>query len=101
GYDVRTGLVTPEGARRYGVVIDADGVIDAAATTALRDSMAKQRGPAPDFTFGPSIAELKARCREETGLEPPKDPVTSPIALAWFRRQGLTAPQPHRAPALN
>lgn len=99
-YDVRTGLVTPEGARDYGVVIDAEGTIDADATTALRSAMAAARGEVQPFTFGPDIAQLKANCLAETGLEPPKDPVTSPIALAYFRRNGLEPLVPHRAPAL-
>lgn len=98
-YDVRAGLVTPEGAKRYGVVIDGEGTVDGDATDRLRASLTAARGTAPNFDFGPSIAELKQRCRAETGLEPPVDPVTSPIALAWFRRQGIAPPQPSRTPA--
>ena len=43
--EVRRGLVTAEGARRYGVVLDGDGGVDAGATTALRDA-AKPRSAA-------------------------------------------------------
>lgn len=73
--DVKRGLVTAEGARRYGVVI-ADGAVDEAATKALRDEMAA--APKPDGLFDrgfTSIEELKARCKAETGFEPPKAPV--------------------------
>lgn len=92
-YDVRAGLVTPAGARRYGVVADASGAIDATATDALRAEMAGARGGSiPSFTFGPSIADLKAHCLAETGLNPPSDPPESPIARAWSRRQARLAP---------
>ncbi len=73
--EIRQGLVTSEGARAYGVVADADGVLDATATEALRATM---RGVANDdgiFDRGGTIDELRARCLAETGLEPPKQPV--------------------------
>jgi N-methylhydantoinase B len=69
--EVRRGLVTEEGARRYGVVVG-----DPAATEALRAEMRAAR-PAelPVFDMGPPIEELLARCEEETGLPAPKRPV--------------------------
>jgi N-methylhydantoinase B len=74
-FDVEAGLVTPEGARRYGVVIGADSKVDAAATTALRKQMARERGAKKVFDRGfESIEELKGRCKRETGLEPPQQP---------------------------
>jgi N-methylhydantoinase B len=74
-FDVEAGLVSVEGAKRYGVVIKADGSVDAAATDALRKSMAAKRGPKKIFDRGfDSIEELKARCKAETGLEPPSAP---------------------------
>jgi len=75
-FDVEAGLVTVKGARRYGVVIKADGSVDAAATTALRAEMAKKRGKKKIFDRGfESIEELKARCKAETGFDAPRAPV--------------------------
>jgi len=72
---VDAGLVSVEGARRYGVVIGADGRADEAASVALRAAMAKARGPVKLFDRGfESIAELKGRCLAETGLAPPQQP---------------------------
>jgi N-methylhydantoinase B len=74
-FDVEAGLVSVEGARRYGVVINADGALDAAATESLRKELAAQRGQKKLFDRGfDSIEELKARCKAETGLEPPAQP---------------------------
>ena len=74
-FDVVAGLVTADGARRYGVVVDADGNIDESATAALRQSMAAKRGPTKIFDRGfESIDELKSRCKAETGFEPPMQP---------------------------
>jgi N-methylhydantoinase B len=82
-FDVEAGLVTVEGARRYGVVIRADGTVDGAATTALRKEMATARGPAQLFDRGfETIEELKSRCKAETGLEPP----TAPQFTKWAKR---------------
>ena len=71
--EIRQGLVTVEGARRYGVVI-ADGAVDAATTAALRAEMARTRGDLPMFNTGPAIEMLRARCLAETGLQPPRQP---------------------------
>ena len=72
--DVEAGLVSLEGAREnYGVVITNDGV-DEAATASLRSDMAHNRPDISLFNFGGSIEELRARCLEETGLEPPQQP---------------------------
>ncbi|HEY2286468.1 MAG TPA: hydantoinase B/oxoprolinase family protein [Streptosporangiaceae bacterium] len=74
--EVRRGLVTAAGARRYGVVLAADGSADAPATGALRDELRAAR-PAelPVFDMGPALPELLARCEAETGLPAPKPPV--------------------------
>ena len=72
--DVIRGLVTSQGARRYGVVIDGDGKIDTAATEALREEMAASRGETGLFNFGGTIEEIKARALEETHLPPPESP---------------------------
>jgi N-methylhydantoinase B len=74
--DVRRGLVSAEGAKRYGVVLNIDLTVDERATKALRAKLSEERGQPKMFDRGfDSIAELKARCRKETGLEPPKDPI--------------------------
>ena len=72
--DVARGLVSVAGARRYGVVADAEGVLDTAATGALRARMAAERGSLPLFDRGGTLEELMARCKAETGLEPPAPP---------------------------
>lgn len=73
--EVEQGLVTVDGARRYGVVLK-DGQVDAAATEALRAKIRAER-PAPSgpFNFGPDIETLRANCLAETGLPAPKKPV--------------------------
>jgi N-methylhydantoinase B len=74
-FDVEAGLVTREGARRYGVVLKDDDTVDEAATVALRKKMAAERGPRKLFDRGfESIEELKSRCKAETGLEAPQQP---------------------------
>ncbi len=72
--DVDRGLVTAEGAKRYGVVIAADGSVDTAATENLRAELRDKRGEFGMFNFGGSIEEIKARCKAETHLEPPVPP---------------------------
>ena len=73
--DVRNGLVSIEGAKRYGVVLKSDMSIDATATEALRSKMASGRGDIHLFNFGGTIEELKSRCFAETGHQPPTKPV--------------------------
>jgi N-methylhydantoinase B len=74
-FDVKAGLVTQAGARRYGVVVNANGTVDGAATTSLRATMSKERGAVQLFDRGfKSIEELKSRCLAETGHAPPAAP---------------------------
>jgi N-methylhydantoinase B len=74
-FDVDAGLVSRDGARRYGVVIGANGDVDEPATRALRAEISARRGPVALFDRGfTSIEELKARCLAETGLAPPTQP---------------------------
>ena len=81
-FDVEAGLVTVDGAKRYGVVLDATGAVDADATTTLRTSLAKERGQVKLFDRGfESMDELKGRCLTETGLEPPVAPQFTKWAL--------------------
>ena len=85
--DVDRGLVTTTGALRYGVVLNDDVSVNEAETTALRKKMAAERPEIELFNRGGTIEELKARCKEETGLEPPK----TPVFLNWFRKGGVQA----------
>ncbi|MET0965704.1 MAG: hydantoinase B/oxoprolinase family protein, partial [Nakamurella sp.] len=74
--EVRRGLVSDQGARRYGVIVGSDNTLDPAATTALRDEIRSTRiGELPVFDMGPGLDQLLERCQEETGLPAPKAPV--------------------------
>ncbi|MEQ8346958.1 MAG: hydantoinase B/oxoprolinase family protein [Sneathiellaceae bacterium] len=87
GLDVKRGLVTAEGAKRYGVVCSDRGVVDEGATKVLREKIAGERGPVQLFDFGGTIEELKSRCKAETGFEPPKQPVFQ----TWFTKERALA----------
>jgi N-methylhydantoinase B len=66
--DVASGLVSREKAlSAYCVVIG-----DAEATAAERARQRAERGDAPAFDFGPSLAETLAACEAETGLPAPQ-----------------------------
>ncbi|HUZ84036.1 MAG TPA: hydantoinase B/oxoprolinase family protein, partial [Gaiellales bacterium] len=74
--EVRRGLVTADGARRSGVVVTAEGQVDASATAALRAELAAGRPERlPIFNMGPGLERILERCEEETGLPAPKPPV--------------------------
>ncbi len=75
GLDVARGLVTQTGARRYGVVCDSAGRVDEPATEELRSAMRAERPELAMFDKGGEIDVIKARCFEDTGLEPPQAPV--------------------------
>lgn len=72
--DVKRGLVSTNGAKRYGVVISEDLQIDQTATEQLRSDMSTQRGATELFNFGGTIEEIKARCEAETHLPAPSTP---------------------------
>jgi N-methylhydantoinase B len=72
--DVERGLVSVEGAQRYGVIIADDGSVDIAASTSLREKLIAKRGEPPMFDFGGTIEEIKARCEQETHLPAPASP---------------------------
>ncbi len=72
--EVRRGLVTVDGARRYGVVVRADGGLEEEATRALRQRMARERGNVALFDRGDEVEILRERCLAETGLPPPQPP---------------------------
>jgi N-methylhydantoinase B len=80
--EVRRGLVSPSGAARYGVVLQPDGAVDAAATAALRARMADERGAVRVFDRGDDVETLRHNCLSETGLPAPVAPIWSAAALA-------------------
>lgn len=75
GLEIRQGLITAEGAKRYGVVADTKGRIDHDATDRARTQLRENRAELPLFSFGPSIEELRKNSLKETGLDAPKQPV--------------------------
>ncbi len=75
--DVNRGIVSQEGAKRYGVVFGDDGAVDESATGKLRKKIIADRGEQGLFNFGGTIDEIKARSQEETHLPPPETPVFS------------------------
>ena len=83
--DAKRGIVTVEGAKRYGVVVGADFKLDEAATRDLRQRMAAERGETQLFDFGGTVEELKARCKADTHLDPP----TTPVFQKWMGRTEL------------
>ena len=72
--DVDRGLVTSDGARRYGVVIAADGTVDADSTAALRAQLEGARTDIPLFNRGGTVEELRSRCEAETNMPAPVAP---------------------------
>ncbi|HHI88869.1 MAG TPA: hydantoinase B/oxoprolinase family protein, partial [Hellea balneolensis] len=72
--EVKRGLVTRKGAKRYGVVIAKDGSVDKKATEELRRKMAP--GICKEiFNYGPDLKTLRKNCKKETGLKAPRQPV--------------------------
>ncbi len=80
--EIAQGLITAKGARDYGVVASSDGVLDAAATEALRAHMRNSRPELGIFNYGPGIDALRANCKAETGLDAPVQPVWTAQKLA-------------------
>ncbi len=80
--EIVQGLVRPEGARAYGVVVDMAGAVDTAATEKLRADMRTARGPLALFNAGPGIETLRANCTAETGLPAPVQPVWKHLEAA-------------------
>jgi 5-oxoprolinase (ATP-hydrolysing) len=93
-------LVTIDGAaRNYGVVVrSSDYTVDERATKELREKMRLEKRVKPEedmsINRGGTISELMAKCKEETGLEPPrpqweKNPygphVGIPYVKQWYK----------------
>ena len=86
--DVERGLVSKEGALRYGVVIKSDSTVNEKATQGLRSKLIGERGEVKLFDRGfDTIEELKARCFEETGINPPKQPTFPRHIMEFLRRE--------------
>jgi N-methylhydantoinase B len=72
--ELEQGLVTVEGALRYGVVL-VDHLVDTVATEALRTKIrADGQAKLSLFDFGPDLDTLRANCLAETGLPAPTRP---------------------------
>jgi N-methylhydantoinase B len=82
GKEIVQGLVTVEGAKAYGVIVNANGVVDADATETLRSRLRQERGELPLFNYGPGIETLRANCEAETGLKAPVQPVWTTLEAA-------------------
>ena len=72
--DVARRLVSPEGAKRYGVVINTDGTVDSGATQTLRAELKAAAGEPSLFNFGGDLEEIRDRCEQETHLPAPVKP---------------------------
>ena len=113
--EVRRGLVSAEGARRYGVVVDDDGALDAAATDALRAEIWPRPGRrAAGVRHGPgacrncwSGARRRPGCRRRrprSGHDAPARPSPRSAAGSAGAAAGVDAGRPdagvlHRAAA--
>ncbi len=94
--DVERGLVSEEGARRYGVVINSDSTVNEKATEELRSKSISERGEVKLFDRGfDTIEELKDRCFEETGITPPAQP-TFPRHIMEFLRKEQSSKEHHQ-----
>ena len=66
--------MTVEGAKRYGVVMAADGSVDSGATETLRAELKAAAGEPALFNFGGDIEDIRSRCEAETNLPAPVKP---------------------------
>ena len=82
GKEIVQGLVTADGAKSYGVIANEHGVVDVAATDAMRAKLQRERGALPLFNYGPGLEKLRADCKAETGLPAPVQPVWTTLEAA-------------------
>ena len=68
GKEVRRGLVTREGARAYGVVVDEKGRVDKEGTRVLRGEIRAGRKEGEIIDRGGTLKELFERCEIEVGM---------------------------------
>ena len=89
--DVAKGLVSEQKAYAdYGVVVGDHG-----ATERNREHLRTERGEVKDFDFGPDLAEITHRAKEETGLEPPVAPEPLPWAPMESGEEALRRVRAH------
>ncbi|CAK5268563.1 unnamed protein product [Mycena citricolor] len=98
--EVHRGLVSFDGARRYGVVVNDDFSVNQSATVDLRQQILDARpkdGSVEIFNRGGTWDELRASALAETGLPPPKPPSQVPMRgphtglphiQEWMRKHG-------------
>ncbi|KAJ7127119.1 Hydantoinase/oxoprolinase-domain-containing protein [Mycena epipterygia] len=98
--EVHRGLISFEGAKRYGVVVNPDYSVDATATEALRQKITSARpvNTKPEiFNRGGTLEELRAKALAETGLPAPRLPSEVPLRgpmtglphiREWMKRHG-------------
>ena len=72
--DIDRRLVTVDGAKRYGVIMAADGTVDMSATEELRAVLKANRGEPALFNFGGDIEDIRSRCEADTHLPAPVKP---------------------------
>ena len=85
--EVDRGLVTIEGAKRYGVILREDLSVDEESTEKLREELRSLRKEIPLFDRGGEIEELRERCKQETGLEAPKAPEFKKHVIKMLRER--------------
>jgi N-methylhydantoinase B len=84
--EVQRGLVTRDGATRYGVMLADDLTVDERGTERLREELRRRRPPLETYNFGGDLDTLRAHSLEETGLPAPVPPGSDPrdaAALAF------------------
>ncbi|TWO79848.1 hydantoinase B/oxoprolinase family protein [Denitratisoma oestradiolicum] len=73
--DAARGLVSPAGARRYGVVLNEDLSVNGEETAYLRKKLSAERDePLPLFNRGGTLEQIMARCKQDTSFDPPTQP---------------------------
>ncbi|KAF7289919.1 hypothetical protein MIND_01366800 [Mycena indigotica] len=78
--EVREGMISRQGAKRYGVFLTDSLELDVNATNSRREKMIVQRKAEGkqdgefEINRGGTLAEAFRRCQAETGLQPPKLP---------------------------
>ena len=93
-FDVKAGLVSKEGAKRYGVILNEDLSVNEKRTSTLRAKLSKERGKPPMFDRGGDIPSIKARCLKETGFPAPRQPEFQ----AWAMKMNETAKKKSKLP---
>jgi hypothetical protein len=87
--EVSRHLVTKNGAKSYGVVVNDDFIVDKVATEALRAEMSVARvaSGVDDMLFntGGSLEEIIRCCEKETGLPAPTHPSTRTLKGPMIR----------------